>query len=136
MRFEDVQVGEELPPFEVALTVQRMIMECGVNRDWTPIHHDREVARAQGAPDMFVNTLFLQAMYEATAREWAGLDARLRKLKFKMKTFNCVGDVLSGMGRVASKEVVDGTPTVNLEMWTQSDRGVTTFGEVVLELAA
>jgi acyl dehydratase len=136
MTFDDVQVGDELPPFEVALTVQRMVMECGVNKDWTPIHHDREVARAQGAPDMFVNTLFLQAMYEATAREWAGLDARLRKLKFKMKTFNCAGDNLAGMGRVASKEMIDGKPIVNLEMWTESERGVTTAGEVVLELGA
>jgi acyl dehydratase len=109
-------------------------MECGVNRDWSPIHHDREVARAQGAPDMFVNTLFLQALYEATVREWAGLDARLRSLKFKMRTFNCAGDVLTGKGRVAAKEVIDGTPRVSLELWTESHRGVTTQGEVVLEL--
>ena len=134
--FDDVAVGDETAPFTIPLTVQRMVMECAVNRDMSPIHHDRDVARAQGAPDMFVNTLFLQSVYEATARDWMGLSGRLRRMRFRMHQFNCAGDVLTAQGRVAAKEVVDGRPLVTLEMWTSTARGVTTSGEVVVELGA
>jgi acyl dehydratase len=133
--FEEISVGDELPPFVLALTIQRMVMEAGVNRDFSPIHHDREIAQANGAPDMFINTLLLQGMYEAAVRDWGGLDLHLVSMRFRMHTFNCAGDLLSCTGRVHEKQVDDdGNRLVTLEMWTESDRGRTTTGQVVVRL--
>jgi acyl dehydratase len=134
--FDAIAVGDEVPPFEVALTLQRMVMEAGVNRDFSPIHHDREIAQQLGAPDMFINTLFLQGMYEAAVRNWGGLGLRFVKMGFRMSTFNCAGDVLSCAGRVQDKSVGEnGDKLVTIEMWTESpQRGKTTSGRVVIKL--
>lgn len=133
--FDDISPGDEIPPFEVALTVQRMVMEAGVNRDFSPIHHDRAIAQALGAPDMFVNTLFLQGMYEAAVREWGGLALTFVSMGFRMHTFNCAGDLLSCRGAVTDKTIDDdGNKLVTIEMWTESQRGRTTTGRVVVRL--
>ena len=50
LTFNDVVEGAELPEFAVPLTIQRLVMEAGANRDFAPMHHDREIARATGAP--------------------------------------------------------------------------------------
>jgi hypothetical protein len=34
------------------------VMAAGANRDFNAIHHNAEVARATGAPDIYANTLF------------------------------------------------------------------------------
>ena len=49
--FDAIREGDELPPFSLALTLQRLVMEAGVNRDFAPIHHDPQIARATGAAE-------------------------------------------------------------------------------------
>jgi acyl dehydratase len=80
--FDQVRQGEQIPAFPLALTLQRLVMESAANRDFAPIHHNREIARAGGAPQPYANTMLVQAMFEATLRQWMGLDGRLRKLAF------------------------------------------------------
>jgi acyl dehydratase len=103
-------------------------------RDFAPIHHDREIAQAHGAPDMFVNTLFLQSVYEAAAREWAGLQMRVVSMRFRMLIFNCAGEMLIVRGRVAEKSVDDdGRKLVAIYMWTDTDNNrETTRGQIVI----
>jgi acyl dehydratase len=136
LSFDEIEVGDEIPTFEMALTVQRMVMDCGVNRDFAPIHHDREIAQSLGAPDMFVNTLFLQGVYEAAVREWVGLDARVVAIRFRMHTFNCAGDMLLCSGKVVEKNLDDdGRSLVTLDVQTDTPRaGTTTSGQVVISL--
>ena len=130
--FEDVVEGIELPPFELALTVQRLVMEAAANRDFAPIHHDRELARASGAPDMYANTMLLQGLFEATIRQWMGLAGRLTKLGFGMRVFNCAGDVVTGRGRVTCLHADTGL--VDLEIWSETTAGVTANGSATVSL--
>jgi hypothetical protein len=82
---DDVWVGEELPAVGFPLTVYRLVMEAGANRDFNSIHHNTEYARATGAPDMYANTLFLMGMWERSVRDWAGPAAQILSLKgFRM----------------------------------------------------
>ena len=120
LRFADVADGVELPAFSVPLTLQRLVMEAGANRDLTPIHHDRELTRATGAPDPYANTMLIQAVFEATLRQWMGLAGRLRRLRFSMRAFATAGAILSGHGRVTATRAGDGGGFVELEMWTES----------------
>lgn len=132
--FEDVQEGAQLPPFEVALTVQRLVMEAATNRDFAPIHHDRDLARASGAPDMYANTMMIQGLFEATIREWMGLGGRLRKLGFSMRVFNCAGDLVVGRGQVTGTRVAGGEGLVDLEVWTEAGEGRTVQGSATVAL--
>ena len=126
-----VGVGDEVPPFTVAITLQRLIMEAGANRDFSPIHFDQEVARASGAPGAFANTTFNETLIEAALRQWAGLDARIRTIEFRMRDFNAVGDDVSAGGVVTATHA-DGT--VELDVWIESGRGRTVTGSAVVVL--
>ena len=126
-----VRVGDHVPPFTVVITLQRLVMEAGANRDFSPIHFDGEVARASGAPDAFANTTFNETLIEAALREWAGLDARICMIEFRMRDFNAVGDVVSAAGEVTAAHP-DGT--VELNVWIESERGRTVTGSATVAL--
>jgi acyl dehydratase len=132
--FDDVKEDADLPPFALPLTVQRLVMEAGANRDFTPIHHDREITRATGAPDPYANTMLVQAIFEATLREWMGLAGRLRTLRFSMRSFATTGAVLSGHGRVTARRAEEGGGFIDLEIWAESDGRQTATGTAMVWL--
>lgn len=124
----------DVAPFTVPLTLQRLVMEAAANRDFAPIHHDREIAQATGAPDPYANTMLVQAVLEATLRQWMGLDGRLRRLKFSMRSFATAGAVLSGHARVVETRDDDTGRLVGLEVWTESGGARTANGTATVWL--
>jgi acyl dehydratase len=126
--------GVELPEFSLPLTVQRLVMEAAANRDFTPIHHDREITRATGAPDPYANTMLIQAVLEATLREWMGLAGQLRKLGFTMRAFATAGTIMSGHGRVTGIRAEQGGRFIDLDIWTDSDGTQTATGTATVWL--
>jgi len=129
-----VVVGEEVPPFTIALTLQRLVMEAAANRDFAPIHFDPEAARGSGAPGVYMNTTFVETLLEAAIRSWAGLDARIEVIEFTMKDFNCVGDEVSAAGVVTATRREGDEVRVDLDVWVQSHRGRTVTGGAVVVL--
>ncbi len=123
--YEDVNVGDPVPPVTVHLTVQRLVIEAGANRAFAPIHHNTEVAQAQGAPEMFANNGFMQAMWERTYREFIGLDGVVRKVgPFRIGIFNTPGESVVTTGVVKRKWQEKGENLVELEMWSENSKGV------------
>jgi len=129
-----MNVGGEIPEFSLPLTIQRLVMEAAANRDFTPIHHDRELTRATGAPEPYANTMLIQAVLEATLREWMGLAGRLRKLGFTMRVFATAGGILCGHGRVTAIRAEQGGSFVDLDVWTASDGTQTATGTATVWL--
>jgi len=128
-----VKAGDVLSPISIPITLQRLVMEAGANRDLSLIHHDSRVAQATGAPDAFANTYFLMGMFERLMRQWAGPKARIRKIgPLRMMVFNAVGDTVQFVGTVESVDKAAGT--VSLDMWVQSARGKTVTAKAVVEL--
>jgi acyl dehydratase len=133
MQISGLKEGVELPAIDIPITLQRLVMEAGANRDLSLIHHDTEVAKATGAPDAFANTFFLMGMFERLLREWAGPTARIRKIgPLRMMIFNAVGDTVQFKGTVESVDTEAGT--VSLDLWSESDRGKTVTSKAVVEL--
>jgi hypothetical protein len=130
---ESVEVGAELPAISIPITLQRLVMEAGANRDLSLIHHDTSVAQATGAPDAFANTYFLMGMFERLMRDWMGHTARIRKIgPMRMMIFNPVGDTVLFKGVVESVDEAAGT--VILNMWVESQRGKTVTCSALVEL--
>lgn len=134
--WEDVAEGDEVPAVEFPLSVYRLVVEAGANRDFNSIHHNTEYARKTGAPEMYANTLFLQGMWERTVREFIGLDGVMKSLKgFRMKIFNTVGDTVVTKGIVKRKWQEGGEALVALEIWSENSKGVSVGpGTVVVAL--
>ena len=123
--WEDVDAGQELAPVEFPLTVYRLVVEAGANRDFNAIHHNTEFARASGAPEMYANTTFLLGMWERAVREFIGLEGRIVGIKgFRMTSFNVVGQTVTVKGRVAAHGDEGGPGLVDLEVWSENEDGV------------
>lgn len=132
---EDVATGDPVPPYSVELTLQRLVMEAGANRDFAPLHFDRDAARTEGLPDVFANTMLLQTLFEVMLRQWMGLPGRIRKLGFRMHAMNYVGQTLSAYGVVASTKEDAEIGVVEVDIWQQTPaQGKTVTGSAVVEL--
>jgi acyl dehydratase len=124
--WDDVTEGDDVPPVEFPLTVYRLVVEAGANRDFNAIHHNSEIARTSGAPEMYANTGFLLGMWERAIREFAGLEGSVQRITgFRMRRFNVVGQTVVVRGRVLSKRREDDASLVELELWSEVDGEVT-----------
>jgi acyl dehydratase len=103
-RYEDVKVGEELPPLDVPTTAALVVGGALASRDFTPVHHDKAAAQAQGLPDIFMNILTTNGFVGRYVSDWAGPDALVRGVKTKLGGPNMPGDTLKIRGTVASAE--------------------------------
>ncbi len=129
---DDVVTGAEIPEISIPITLQRLVMEAGSNRDFSLIHHDKDVAQSTGAADAYMNTFFILGLFERMLREWMGVRGRLKKItSLQMKSFNIVGDTVYCRGKVAGKQE-DGT--VNLDIWMENEERVTVTATAAVSL--
>jgi acyl dehydratase len=123
--WDDVNEGDELEPQRFPLSVARLVLAVGANRDFNAIHYNTEVARSSGAPEMYANNFFLQGMWEKAVRRYIGLAGTIHKLSgFQMKTFNTAGDTVVVRGRVLRKWKEDGRGYVEFEVWSENSTGL------------
>jgi acyl dehydratase len=111
-RFEDVKVGEELPPLDVPTTASLVVGGALASRDFTPVHHDKAAAQAQGLPDVFMNILTTNGFVGRYVTDWAGPDALVRGIETKLGGPNLPGDTLKIRGKVA--EARDGVVAIQV----------------------
>jgi hypothetical protein len=114
LRLSDVKVGDELPGLEVPLTAAVIVGGALASRDYTPVHHDRSAAQAQGMQDVFMNILTTNGYVGRFVTDWAGPDAAIRKVAIKLGTPNVVGDVMKMSGRVVAVDSEQGTVEVQV----------------------
>jgi hypothetical protein len=134
--WNDVSIGEPIPPVEFPLSVVRLVVEAGANRDFNSIHHNTQWAQAMGADEMYANNIFIQGMWERAVREYIGLAGVIRKVgPFRMRRFNTVGEVVTVSGRVTNKWEAQGDHLVEIELQSATSVGVTVGpGPVVVSL--
>ena len=134
--FDDVTPGETLMPMAFPLTVYRLVVAAGGNRDFNAIHHNSTFAQASGAPEMYANNQLLQGMWERVVRGYIGLGGRIHSLRgFRMHRFNCVGDTVSVQGEVQRKWVDAGVNYVEIRLWSSNRDGVSVGpGSMVVSL--
>ncbi len=134
--WDEVIEGDALPSFDFPLSVYRLIMEAGANRDFNSIHHNSEVAQKTGAPEMYANNFFLQGMWEKAVRAYIGNQGVFKSLKkFRMNTFNTAGDTVITNGVVKKKWEEDSEFFVEIEMWSENSQVISVGpGRVVVTL--
>ena len=127
--WEDVAVGDALDPVSFPLSLSRLVVDAGANRDFNSIHHNSEYARATGAADAYANTLFLQGMWERVVREYIGDGGTIRAIRgFRMRSFTLVGDTAVVEGEVSRRwleDEDDDAGLVELTLRTRGSDGVT-----------
>lgn len=131
-----LQVGDELPPLEVAVTATAVVAGAIATRDFMPVHHDRDYANTQGAPDIFMNILSDTAYCSRFLTDWAGPDAMVRRLAIRLGVPMFPGSKLVYTGTVTRLERLGDEGIVEVEFRGVNDLGdhVTGTAEVGLPL--
>ena len=115
-RFETVNVGDELQPLSVPVTVPLITGGAIATRDYFPGHHDLEAARQLGSAHVFMNILTTNGLVQRFVESWAGgPGAPLRELKIKLGAPNYPGDSMTLSGSVTDKRDSDRSVEVTLK---------------------
>ncbi len=78
------------------------------SRDFMPVHHDREFAKKQGSPNIFMNILTTNGLCTRFLTDWAGPEAMVTKLSIRFGVPAFPGDPLRFTGSVTGKSEGDG----------------------------
>src|SRR4051794_5075669 len=98
--WDALQVGDTLPALVIEVTPTRIVAGAIASRDFMPVHHDREYAQAQGAPDIFMNILSDTGYCSRFLTDWAGPDARIRRIAIKLGVPVHPGHTMTYTGQV------------------------------------
>ncbi|MFF7495098.1 MaoC family dehydratase [Streptomyces rubiginosohelvolus] len=102
------RVGDELPPLEIPVTRTLIVAGAIASRDYQDVHHDAELAREKGSPDIFMNILTTNGLVGRYLTDHFGPTAVLRKVAIRLGAPNYPGDVMRLTGRIT--EVAAGEP--------------------------
>jgi len=129
--------GDIVPPYQLWLSYQRIVMSVAVDRMFSGIHHNRDVARQGNLDDIIFNTRGYEMLLEVMLRRWIGLDGRIVKLgPAQMKAAGHPGDTLVAGGTVKALEPHGAGGNVTLDVWVDSPRGRGTSGEATVWVPA
>jgi hypothetical protein len=104
-----MRAGDELPPLEIAITRTLIVAGAIASRDFQDVHHDAELARAKGSPDIFMNILTTNGLVGRYVTDCFGPAAVLRRLAIRLGAPNYPGDTMVLTGRI---EEIDGDTAV------------------------
>ena len=132
LRYDDVNVGDEVPTLVIPLTRTLIVATAIASRDYQDVHHDRDLAVQRGSKDIFMNILTTNGWVGRYVTDWAGPEALLRVVDIVLGAPNYPGDVMRMSGRVTA---VDGG-SVTLAVQGRNGLGDHVKGTVELELPA
>ena len=125
--FDDIEVGQELPPFVRETDLMNWNRYAAVNDEFTYTHMDDEVGRSKlnerGAFGM--GNLRLAFMINMLT-DWAGDEVDVREASIRFSAINQKGDVLRTVGGVVEKTTDGSDHLVRIETDVINQDGVST----------
>ena len=131
---KDVHVGDKLPELVISLTTTMIVGGALASHDFTPVHHDKAAAQAQGMQDVFMNILTTNGLVGRYVTDWAGPNAVLKKVAIKLGAPNFPGDRMKMTGVVKGTD--EATGVVDLEVVGKNSWGNHVTAQVRVGLPA
>ncbi|MEV7146419.1 acyl dehydratase [Streptomyces sp. NPDC093084] len=134
MRVETTRpgVGTELPHLEIPITRTLIVAGAIASRDYQDVHHDAELARRKGSPDIFMNILTTNGLVGRYVTDYFGPTAELRKVAIRLGAPNHPGDTMVLTGRI--EELDHTTDTAVIRVTGTNGLGDHVTGTVTVEL--
>ncbi|MGK5698200.1 MaoC family dehydratase [Streptomyces sp. URMC 128] len=127
-----MNAGDRLPPLEIPITRTLIVAGAIASRDYQDVHHDPELARQKGSPDIFMNILTTNGLVGRYITDHFGPRAQLRRVAIRLGAPNHPGDTMVLTGTV---EEVDGD-TVTVRVVGANGLGKHVTGTVTVRVPA
>lgn len=122
--------GDELPPLRIPITRTLIVAGAVASRDYQDVHHDAELAREKGSPDIFMNILTTNGLVGRYITDHFGPRAVLRRVAIRLGAPNYPGDTMVLTGTVTE---VDGA-TASVRVVGANGLGHHVTGTVTVEV--
>ena len=132
--WNEIRVGDAITPLVIDVTSTVIAAGAIATRDFMPVHHDREYANAQGAPDIFMNILSDTAYCSRFLTDWAGPDARVTRIAIRLGVPVFPGHTLTYNGAVTDVSKTEDEGMVEVEFTAIDDLGDHVSGTATLGL--
>lgn len=132
--WSSLAVGDELPELVLDVTATRIVAGAIASRDFMPVHHDRDYANQQGAPDVFMNILSDTGYCSRFLTDWAGPDAMVKRLAIRLGVPVFPGHTLTFTGEVTGLAREGDEGLVEIELRALNDLGEHVSGTATISL--
>lgn len=129
-----IRVGDALTPLVIEVTATVIAAGAIATRDFMPVHHDREYANAQGAPDIFMNILSDTGYSSRFLTDWAGSNAMVKRLAIRLGVPVFPGHTLTYTGTVSAVSRTEDEGLVEVEFTAVDDLGEHVSGTATIGL--
>ena len=123
LKFQDISVGDELPPLEKQITAARMMAYGAATWDFIRIHYDADYVRGLGFDGPFLDGQMMGGFLAQQVQDWAGPGAFLRKLSFSNRAMVYPGDLIICHGIVTGKSADNGEELVTCDLGAVNQSG-------------
>jgi len=127
-----IRIGDTITPMRIDVTATVIVAGAIATRDFMPVHHDRNYANSQGAPDIFMNIMTDNGYCSRFLTDWAGPDAMVKRIAIRLGLPAHPGSTLAFTGTVTGKSEQSGEGIVEIEFRATNDRGDHLTGTAVL----
>ncbi|MFE1949604.1 MULTISPECIES: MaoC family dehydratase [Streptomyces] len=127
-----MKAGEALPPLEIEVTRTLIVAGAIASRDYQDVHHDAELARQKGSPDIFMNILTTNGLVGRYITDHFGPTAVLRKVAIRLGAPNYPGDTMVLTGTVLDVEAGDEGETARVQVVGKNGIGSHVTGTVTV----
>jgi acyl dehydratase len=129
-----LHVGDPLPAMVIDVTPTRVVAGAIASRDFMPVHHDRDYANQQGAPDIFMNILSDTGYCSRFLTDWAGPEARITHLAIRLGVPVFPGHTLTYTGAVTALRADGDEGFVDVQLQALNELGEHVSGTATVGL--
>ncbi len=105
MNAQNLTLGEIIPPLHVEISALKIIAGATAARDWQPLHHDHQWAVEKAKTGgIILNTPTQAGWITKYLTDWFGPQARVGKMRFKMRSSILPGHTMSIAGEIKALE--------------------------------
>lgn len=135
--FEDVEVGQQLPPIKITPDKQQLVKFAAGSGDFNPLHFDEKfpMLKPMGLTENIVHGRFKYAQVGRAVFAFAGYKGRVKRFGVSYRGMDLLNREITVAGVVTAKREENGEHLVDLDVWTEDAEGKkTTPGTAVVAL--
>jgi len=121
VKFQDVNVGDELPPVSKVVKREEVKAYADASGDQNPLHQDDAFAQSVGFPGIIAHGMFSMAHVATAITDWLGDPGALKRMKVQFRAVVFMDETLVARGRIEALDAA--TKRARLSVWAEVDRG-------------